>query len=79
MQSYQLWLSWCKSMDERDANIKALKLDLLDRTDGIKVSYLWNYNKELEDIVDLPSQERRKKLEDLARKIKEECKKQVGI
>ena len=66
-------------MDERDAKIKALKLDLLDRTDGVKVYYLWNYNKELEALVELPSQERRKKLEDLARKIKEECKEQVGI
>lgn len=61
-------------MNDRDQDIKALRLDLLDLTDGVKSSYLWNYNNELEALVDLPSQERRRKLKDLARKIKKECK-----
>ena len=56
------------------ADIQLLRIALVDLTEGVRASYLWNYNEELEALVDIPSKQREKELEKLAKKIIKECK-----
>lgn len=59
---------------EINIDVQLLRIALVDLTEGVRASYLWSYNEELEALVDIPSKQREKELEKLAKKIIKECK-----